>query len=229
MRFQSCRAVLFDLDGTLADTAPDLIGTLLELRRRRGLDVLPEPQLRPFATRGAIGLLEAGFSGVDGIEPADLRDEFLEHYARHLWVRTRAFSGIDDLLVRLGSAGLALGIVTNKVESLALPLVERAGWLERFGCIIGGDTVGRSKPDPAPVIEACRRLKVPPSQAVFLGDDRRDVLAGRAAGTRTVVAAWGYLPSCDSGHGWGADAVIDRADDIDGLLGLRPRVRERLH
>lgn len=223
MLFSSCRAVLFDLDGTLADTAPDLVGTLLELRRRRGLDALPESGLRPYATRGAIGLLEAGFGGIDGFEPADLRDEFLDHYAGHLWVRSRAFPGIDELLVRLDAAGLTLGIVTNKVEALALPVVERAGWSERFGCIVGGDTVARSKPDPAPVIEACRRLQVSPSEAVFVGDDRRDVVAGRAAGTRTIVAGWGYLPPGESGRSWGADAVIERVGDIDGLLELHRR------
>jgi phosphoglycolate phosphatase len=226
MQFRSCRAVLFDLDGTLADTAPDLVGTLIELRRRRGLADLKDIDkhaLRAFATRGAVGLLEAGFGGVDGIEPSALRPEFIDYYAKNLWVNSRAFPGIDDVLERLSAAGLRLGIVTNKIEDLALPVVERAGWKEHFACIVGGDTVGRAKPDPAPVLEACRRLGVKPSQAVFLGDDRRDVLAGRAAGARTVVASWGYLPRGDYGNGWGADAVIDRADDLPALLGMADR------
>jgi len=223
MAFSASRAVLFDLDGTLADTAPDLVGTLLELRRRRGLGGLDEAELREHATRGAIGLLEAGFKDIDGIEPSELRQEFLDHYADHLWVRSRAFPGVDAALARLADAGLGLGVVTNKVEALAQPVIERAGWIRRFGCLIGGDTLTRSKPDPAPVIEACRRLGVTPSEAVFVGDDRRDVLAGQAAGVRTVVARWGYLPSGEDGTTWGADAVIDRADELDAFLGLPDR------
>ena len=113
--------------------------------------------------------------------------------------------------------------MTNKIEALARPVIERAGWNDCFDCVIGGDTVGRGKPDPAPVVEACRRLHVTPSRAVLIGDDRRDVLAGRASGTRTVVATWGYLPPGEDGHGWNADAVIDRAEQLEDLLELNDR------
>lgn len=204
------RAVLFDLDGTLVDTAPDLIGTLQALRAVRGLPELEGDLLRPFATRGAIGLLEAGFGPETGIEPASLREEFLSHYAANLWKLSRPFDGVEALLADLLGRGLELGIVTNKVEALAGPVVEHAGWAAHFGCLVCGDTAVRSKPDPAPVLLACERLGVKPAEVCFVGDDRRDVIAGQAAGTATVVAAWGYLAPGEDPAGWGADVIIDQ-------------------
>ena len=210
--------MLFDLDGTLVDTAPDLVGAVAHLRAVRGLEPIAAEVLRPHATRGAAGLLEAGFGAVEGIDPDSLREEFLARYASNLWRASRVFDGIDRLLDRLDANGMAMGVVTNKVESLAAPVIRHAGWTGRFGALVGGDTVGRSKPDAAPVVEACCRLAVDPAEVVFLGDDQRDVIAGRAAGTATVVARWGYLPADARPAEWGADALIDHPDEFCALL-----------
>jgi N-acetyl-D-muramate 6-phosphate phosphatase len=214
MNSHAVRAVLFDLDGTLVDTAPDLIGTLQALRAARNLPGLEGDLLRPFATRGALGLLEAGFGPETGIEPASLREEFLAHYAANIWRESRAFVGIEPLLAALRERGLEMGVVTNKIEALARPVVQHAGWQSMFGCLVGGDSTSRSKPDPAPVLMACERLGVAPAETCFLGDDRRDVEAGRAAGTMTVVAAWGYLPVGEDIEAWGADRIIERPLDL---------------
>jgi 2-phosphoglycolate phosphatase len=218
MSRSATRAVLFDLDGTLVDTAPDLVGTLLALREARGLPLLDELILRPHATRGALGLLEAGFGPETGIEPASLREEFLSHYAANLWQRSRPFEGIPELIAALTELKLALGIVTNKVEAFALPVVRHAGWDDCFGSVVAGDTTERSKPDPAPVLLACAQLAVDPADTWFVGDDRRDVEAGRAAGTSTVVASWGYLPPGDDIRAWGADRIIDHPLELLELL-----------
>lgn len=215
---KNVRAVLFDLDGTLVDTAPDLIGTLQALRQARGMADLDELPLRPLATRGALGLLEAGFGPDSGFEPASLREEFLAHYAANLWRRSRPFDGIEVLLDQLHGLGLELGIVTNKIEALAGPVVQHAGWDSRFGCLVAGDTIERSKPDPAPVLLACDRLGVEPGEVMFVGDDRRDVEAGRAAGTITVVAAWGYLQPGEDAASWGADRIIDHPRELIDIL-----------
>jgi N-acetyl-D-muramate 6-phosphate phosphatase len=214
------RAVLFDLDGTLVDSAPDLIGTLLHLRAERGLPPVEVAALRPMASRGALSLLEAGFGSESGIDPASLREAFLEHYAANLWVQSRPFDGIQELLELLKSDAVALGIVTNKVESLAVPLLEQAGWSKLFDCLIAGDSTPKSKPDPQPVLEACLRLGVSPEQTLFIGDDLRDIRAGRAAGTCNIVAAWGYLPAGESGHEWGADAVIAHPAQLPACMKL---------
>jgi len=212
------KAVLFDLDGTLVDTAPDLVGTLMALRAARGLDEMEEKLLRPFATRGALGLLQAGFDHEPGYNAADLREEFLSHYAANIWVRSHVFDGVELLLKQLRAKELALGIVTNKVESLAVPVVERAGWAGLFNCLVAGDTTSRSKPDPAPVLEACRRLNLAPGEVMFIGDDPRDVEAGRGAGVMTIVASWGYLPAGDDASGWGADAIIHHPSELLTML-----------
>ncbi len=212
------RAVLFDLDGTLVDTAPDLAGTLNHLRLARQLAVIDEAELRPLVTRGAAGLIEAGFGELPARQADLLRKEFLEHYRANLWVRSCVFPGIDALLDQLNKSGLALGIVTNKIESLAAPVVNQAGWHHLFGCLVAGDTMDRAKPDPLPVAEACRRLNVAPSQTLFVGDDRRDVLAGQAAGCATVVASWGYIDDPDTVAAWNADAVISHPSELLRLL-----------
>ncbi len=217
------KAVLFDLDGTLVDTAPDLVGTLMALRAARGLDEMEESALRPIATRGALGLLEAGFGHEPDYEAADLREEFLSHYAANIWVRSCVFDGIERLLKQLQQHGLGLGIVTNKVEALAVPVVEKAGWADLFACLIAGDTIRRSKPDPAPVLEACRRLNLAPEEVMFVGDDPRDVESGRGAGVMTVVASWGYLPSGDDANDWGADFIIHHPSELLTLLRIEDR------
>jgi N-acetyl-D-muramate 6-phosphate phosphatase len=212
---RSLQAVLFDLDGTLVDTAPDLVATLLHLRAQHGLGPMDAAELRHHAGRGALGLLEAGFAHQTDIDPSSLRQQFLDHYTANLWVHSRPFSGIEVQLEALQAAGIAMAVVTNKIESLARPVIEKAGWQAHFPVVVAGDTTARSKPDPAPVIEACRRLGVDPCCTLMVGDDRRDVQAGRGAGSATLVAAWGYLKSDESPEDWGADGVIDHPGQLE--------------
>ncbi|MEN1727913.1 MAG: HAD-IA family hydrolase [Pseudomonadota bacterium] len=218
MKTRSVRGVLFDLDGTLVDSAPDLVGTLNDLRRRHDLPALPYLELRPYSTRGALGLLEAGFPELDSASRIALRDDFLSRYRERLWQESFVFEGMQALLGVLEQAGLSLGIVTNKIESLARPLVEQAGWHHLFGTLVAGDTTRRSKPDPLPVLTACGNLGLLPSQCVLVGDDRRDVQAGEAAGVATIAVTWGYIEADDDPHTWGADRVVHQVDALTQLL-----------
>jgi 2-phosphoglycolate phosphatase len=202
------RAILFDLDGTLADTAPDLAGAMNRLRIARGLTPTPYEQLRPVASAGARGLIGAAFGlkpGDDGYE--ELRVAFLENYAGALAVESRLFDGIPALLQGLGERGLAWGIVTNKAARFTEPLVPQIG-LQAARCVVSGDTTPHSKPHPEPLLEAARRLSLPPQACWYVGDDLRDIHAGRAAGMTTIAAGWGYC-----GHAepvtWGADALAE--------------------
>jgi len=146
------------------------------------------------------------------------RERLLDHYAGHCWDSSRPFAGIETLIGRLRSSRAALGIVTNKISRFADTVVDCAGWADRFGCLITGDRVERPKPDPEPVLAACRALGVGPEQTLVVGDDRRDVLAGAAAGADTVVAAWGYIPAGEQPGQWGADAVIETPLQLLELL-----------
>ncbi len=215
-------AVLFDLDGTLIDSAPDLLAALDHVRA--GLDLPPSShsELREHVSRGAGGLLAAGLPGWSKMgqgERHDLQQSLLDFYADNCWQRSTPFDGIEALIERLAGLDIPLGIVTNKVSRFADPIVEHAGWAGRFGCLITGDRVARPKPDPEPVVAACQALGVRTQRTFFVGDDRRDVLAGAAAGTRTVVAAWGYLPSGEQPGDWSADDIIAEPAALLDLLG----------
>lgn len=212
-------AVLFDLDGTLADTAPDLIAALNRLRLELGLPATSEVPLRPLASRGAIAMLEVGLPELDDQQRRAFHQHYLDLYRSHCWDRSRPYAGIPDCLQRIESAGRQWGVVTNKLESLAETLLVQAGWVGRCGCLVGGDTAARPKPAPDPVLEACRRLGVEPARTLLIGDDLRDIQAGRAAGTRTIAAAWGYiLPDLDVAT-WGADRVLASAEHLADWLG----------
>jgi len=201
-------AVLFDLDGTLADTAPDLIGALQRLRREIGLPPADPVPLRAVASRGAPKILELGLPELDKSKRSAVRSRYLELYASRCWCDSRAFDGIEACLDLIEAAGQRWGIVTNKVEALARSVIRRAGWEARAGCLIGGDSTPCPKPAADPVLAACRALGVAPARAVLVGDDRRDVEAGRAAGTYTVAAAWGYIPAGERPAAWGADELL---------------------
>jgi phosphoglycolate phosphatase len=208
------KAVLFDLDGTLADTAPDLGAALNRMRAERGLDAIPLDEIRPCASHGARGLLGLGFS----ISPADdnyeaLRDEFLDLYERDLFNETQLFPGIPELLNTLETRGLPWGVVTNKAERFALPLLELMALKDRAACIIGGDTTGKTKPHPEPLFAASRRIDVSCADCVYVGDDRRDVEAAIAAGMRSAVAKYGYLNGSDP-LTWGATWLISCPADL---------------
>nr|WP_297381844.1 phosphoglycolate phosphatase [uncultured Roseateles sp.] len=209
------RTVLFDLDGTLVDSAPDLAGATNEMLVARGLPEVPFERLRPMVGAGARGMMGVAF----GVSPKEmtfpaLRDEFFDRYERRLLRATRPFDGVAAMLQALSDDGLSWGIVTNKSERFALPLARGLGWSERAAAVVGGDTTPHSKPHPEPLLEAARRAGVAPAECVYVGDDARDVLAGRAAGMPTIAVRWGYLGDGEPIEAWGADVVLDTPSQL---------------
>ncbi|HEY0489088.1 MAG TPA: HAD-IA family hydrolase [Telluria sp.] len=210
---QAPRAILFDLDGTLADTAPDLAAAVNHLRVVRGLEPTPYSVLRPTASAGARGMIGAAF----GLTPADdgyeaLRLEWFDRYQSAMAVHSTLFDGVPELIEGIGEAGMAWGVVTNKPARFTDPLIPQIG-LEHAGCIVSGDTTPHPKPHPAPLLEGARRLGVEPEQCWYVGDDLRDIEAGRAAGMITVACAWGYCGSIEP-QTWGADYLVDTPLDL---------------
>ena len=201
--------VLFDLDGTLADSAGDLAGAVNRMRGERGLPPVPVEVLRPHASAGARGLLGAGMGITpDHAEYPLLRDQFLAYYAAGLAQTTRLFDGIGALLDALDARGLRWGIVTNKAQRFTEPVVAALGLLERTKAIVSGDTTAHPKPHPAPLLHAAGLLEVTPAHCVYVGDDLRDVIAGNAAGMATIVAEYGYLGEAGCADDWPATGWI---------------------
>lgn len=214
-------AVLFDLDGTLVDSAPDLAGAANDLRVVHGLQPLPFEHLRPMVGTGARGMLGVAF----GIGPGDegfelLRDDFLRRYEGRLLRETRVFPRMEAVLQALERRALPWGIVTNKAARFSQPLVEGLGLMARCAVLISGDSTPHAKPHPQPLLEAARRLDVPPERCLYIGDDHRDVLAGRSASMMTLAAAWGYLGRGEAIDDWRADAVLAQPEDLLNWLGL---------
>lgn len=212
------RAALFDLDGTFADTAPDLAAALNRMREEQGLEPLSVAQVRPFASAGARGMVHAGF----GVKPGDaeydaLREEFLEYYGERTCVQTRLFPGMRDLIDELEGRRIPWGIVTNK----ALRFTERiltALDLEPQ-CVVGGDSTPHLKPHPASLLLAAEQLKLAPARCLYVGDDLRDIQAARAAGMRAIAVQWGYHhPDSGAPASWQADAMIAQPLDLLGCL-----------
>lgn len=215
-------AVLFDLDGTLADTAGDLAGAVNRVRKDRGLVPVPVASVRAYASSGARGLL---FSGM-GVTPQDpefpaLRDAFLLHYERCLAETTQLFAGVAKLLDTIESRGLAWGIVTNKASRFTNPVVAALKLDTRAGTIVSGDTTPHPKPHPEPLLHAARALHIAPSRCVYVGDDLRDVQAGIAAGMPTLVARWGYIGTGEPHETWPATGGADRPLDLLDWLPVR--------
>jgi 2-phosphoglycolate phosphatase len=201
--------IFFDLDGTLADTAPDLVAATNQLLVTRNLAPKPYEFLRPYASAGARGLLEGAF----GISPEHpdfiaLRDEFFGNYEKALMVESKLFDDMHLLLEQMDQANLPWGIVTNKSERFTNPLVELMGLHKRSISTVSGDTTAYSKPHPEPILHAARLAKVDPNKSLYVGDDIRDVVAGKAAGMKTVAAAYGYCGCKESPEAWGADYII---------------------
>jgi 2-phosphoglycolate phosphatase len=216
------RAVLFDLDGTLVDSAPDLAGAVNDLRAERGLPPLPARVLRSEVGTGARGMLRLGFGlAPDDAGFADLRDAFLARYDARKTRETDLFPAMRPVLDALARAGRPWGIVTNKAAWLAEPLVAALPGLAGSATLVCGDTAARAKPHPDPLLEAARRLGVEPAACVYVGDDLRDVQAAHAAGMRAVAAHWGYLGSDAVVTEWRADRIADAPSDLLHLLGLR--------
>lgn len=216
------RTVLFDLDGTLVDSAPDLAGATNEMLAARGLPEVPYERLRPMVGAGARGMIGVAF-GVTPMQTAfaPLRDEWFDRYEQRLLRSTYAFDGVEAMLAALVADGLSWGIVTNKSERFALPLTRGLPWAARAAAVIGGDTTPRSKPHPEPLFEAARRAGVPPESCIYVGDDARDIVAGRAAGMLTVAVRWGYLGDGEPIEAWGADVVIDTPAELVEWLQTR--------
>lgn len=205
------QTILFDLDGTLVDTAPDLAYALNVLRQRHGLPPLPDPITRAQASHGSQGLIRAGFGiGQEQAEFAALRQAFLEVYADNLTVRSSLFPGVADLLDDLERRGLKWGIVTNKPARYTQPLLAHLGLLNSAACVVSGDTCAQAKPHPAPMWQACLLTSSAPSACLYVGDAQRDVTAAHAVGMPVLVARYGYLGSDDRPETWGAHGLIDR-------------------
>ena len=204
------RAVLFDLDGTLIDTAPDLAFALNEMRRHRGLPALAEALTRPQASHGTQGLLRIGFGVLpDQREFHLLREEFLEIYEANLTARSPLFPGMADVLDHLEAGGLKWGVVTNKPARYTEPLLDHYGLLTRAACVVSGDTCSEPKPHPAPMLHACKLASTAPGDCLYIGDAERDVAAARAVAMPALVALYGYLGEDDRPEAWGAAGAID--------------------
>ena len=211
-------AVLFDLDGTLADTAPDLAYTLNHMRSMRGLPPLPLSATRPVTSLGARGLLGVGFGlAPEHPEYAAMRTEFLRFYEANICRETRLFPGMAGLLRALEARDICWGVVTNKAEYLARPLLKEILAESRCACIVGGDTTPHTKPHPAPLLAACGAIRRDAGACLYVGDDLRDIQAGRAAGMKVAAAGWGYLNGGDPAS-WSADYLLERPEDLLPLL-----------
>jgi 2-phosphoglycolate phosphatase len=222
----SVRGVLFDLDGTLIDSAPDLAGAANRLRADHGLPALPLAQLRPMVGSGARGMVGVAF----GVAPGDdrfelLRDAFLAHYEAGLLERTHPFDGVEEMLAALESAGLPWGIVTNKATRFTTPIVAGLGLARRAAVVVCGDTTPHAKPHPEPLLHAARAMGLAPEGVVYVGDDLRDAQAAKAAGMAMVAATWGYLGLGESVHSWGADVLLDAPKQLPDWLFARRSAR----
>lgn len=220
-RWPEVRAVLFDLDGTLIDSAPDLGRAANELRTARNLAPLPLAAYRSMAGAGARGMLSVAL----GIDPADaafpaLREEFLDNYQRCIHDQTKVFSQVQELLSALQRHAVPWGIVTNKASRFTDLIVQRLRLFDGASAVVSGDTTPHAKPHPAPLLEAASRLGLPAQGCIYVGDDHRDILAGQAAGMGTVAALYGYLGQGAVATAWGADATIDLPLDLLKLLDL---------
>ncbi|MGN6520272.1 MAG: HAD-IA family hydrolase [Dokdonella sp.] len=212
-------ALFFDLDGTLVDSAPDLVAAVEALCAELGAPPPDAQAVRRVVSAGGRAMLRQGLPGADDAMIDQWLPRFLDIYSVAMTVHTRLYDGVADVLDRLEARGITWGIVTNKPGWLARPMLEQMQFHRGAAALVTGDCLPVRKPDPAPVLFACEQAGIDPARAVMIGDDLRDVLAGRAAGARTVAAAWGYLDGGDP-HAWGADLVVDRPSGLLDALGI---------
>ena len=213
------KAVLFDLDGTLIDSAPDLGAAADKMRLERGLPSLDYQLYRPMAGAGARGMLEVAFGmGPDHADYEAYREEFLSNYERAMTVRTTIFGGVPELLAALQQRGLLWGVVTNKHQRFTIPLTRQMPLFDTAKAVVSGDTMPHAKPHPAPLLEGARLLGLSPEACWYVGDDERDIVAGKAAGMPTVAAHYGYLGAQDEVVKWGADHIIQSPLELLALL-----------
>ena len=217
--FDDVRAVLFDLDGTLIDSAPDLGAAADRMRIERGLPSLPLAKYRPMAGAGARGMLGIAFGMTpDAPDYEAMREEFFVNYESAMTERTIVFEGVPGLIASLLELGIRWGVVTNKSMRFTGPLTKQIQLFNSAGAIVGGDSTPHAKPHPEPLLEAARRLRVQPGQCIYVGDDERDIVAARSAGMGSVAATYGYLGSNADTYVWNADARIDSPIDLLPLL-----------
>jgi len=209
------KIVLFDLDGTLLDTAPDLGFALNTLMKSKKMTPVPLSSIKEVASRGSRGLIHLGF-GLNDSHPdySDLKKEFLNIYSKNLAEKTVMFHGMSEVLDYLDKNKITWGIVTNKPEHLTKPLLKKLNLDKRPACIVGGDTTAHPKPHPAPLQHACKLLSCEPSDCIFIGDASQDIEAGRRAGMTTMVANYGYIGPSDNPQSWGANHYIDKPEGI---------------
>ena len=211
----SFSAVLFDLDGTLVDTAPDLAFALNSLLLEQGQEPLAYEDIRPAASHGSIALLKLGFD----LSPEDdnfksLQQRFIELYQDNIDRETALFEGMEEVITKLEANNISWGIITNKPAFLTDPLVAKLGLAERAACVVSGDTTAHSKPHPAPMLHACNLINHDPHDCLYIGDAKRDIEAGKNARMKTITARWGYLSEHDKPENWQADAIIDHPSEI---------------
>ncbi|WXL27336.1 N-acetylmuramic acid 6-phosphate phosphatase MupP [Ectopseudomonas mendocina] len=213
------RAVLFDMDGTLLDSAPDFIAICHAMREARGMQPIADKLIRDNVSGGARAMVAANFDiqpDTEGFEA--LRLEFLERYQTHCAVLTRPFDGINQLLNEIEQAKLTWGVATNKPVRYAEPIMQQLRLAERSAVLVCPDHVSRSKPDPEMILLACEKMGIPPQATLFVGDDERDIEAGRAAGCKTAAVSYGYIHPQDNPRNWGADVVVDHPMELRDIL-----------
>ena len=213
------RAVLFDMDGTLLDSAPDFIAVCQAMRLERGLPAVAEHVVRDQVSGGARAMVASAFAmtpEADGFE--DLRQEFLERYQQHCAILTRPYAGIESLLADIEHAKLIWGVATNKPLRYAEPIMQQLGLAQRSAVLVCPDHVSRSKPDPEMLLLACEKIGIAPNATLFVGDDARDIEAGRAAGCKTAAVTWGYIHPDDNPSHWGADVVVKHPAELRTIL-----------
>lgn len=218
MRDGYFKAVLFDLDGTLVDTAPDMVAVLHTMQEAHGVEPVGYEQGRSQVSNGAIGLLSLGFPEHEFSFGDDMHMEYLDRYAEALCKGSTVFAGLDTLLDRLDEAGCPWGVVTNKPERLTNPLLEALGLAERSACTVSGDSLPVRKPDPAPLLLACDIAGVDAYRSIYVGDAARDIEAGLRAGTATIAAGYGYITDDDDPREWGADIIVPDTDELAQII-----------
>lgn len=214
----STEAVLFDLDGTLIDTAPDMVAVLAELQKDNGFEPLPYATARANVSNGAMGLIRLAFSMLDDAERNRLHKDYLERYEAAVCIGSTVFPGLSALLDRLDEHARPWGVVTNKPQRMTEPLLEKLGLSGRVACTVSGDTLPERKPHPAPMLHACKMAGVSPGRTIYVGDAARDIEAGRAAGMRTIAAAYGYIRPDDDPYAWQADQIAADTGELTRMI-----------
>ncbi|ORU93151.1 MAG: haloacid dehalogenase [Cycloclasticus sp. symbiont of Poecilosclerida sp. N] len=212
-------AVLFDLDGALIDTAPDLAAALNAVLKKNNRSTLPYSAIRPTVSNGANGLIKLGFGdSLSSEQHEKIKADLIAYYQQHIADKSRLFEGLDSALLHLERNNIPWGIVTNKPEYLTRPLLKKLSLLDKSSCVVCGDQVANSKPHPEPIFLACKQLDVMPENTLYIGDAERDIRAGRLAGLKTIACAYGYIPDTEDINAWQANTLVETPQELLALL-----------